>query len=279
MALPLIEVVGLVVESYSVKNITRESDTLPASSAIAQRILSEAADKAYDPDLPNSGQLRALPYLAGVWSPDLAYHLSWEASPRPAVRRKTYVAPSFSWLSVQGNCRLPSLHYNARSIRTVELLDACYIVKGRNPWGEVSSGYLKLKGRVYHTSPSRIKDARIGGDGRTLCCRDLTLGPHPFDMLLDTVEDAEELIRLNAEICLLELLDRGEQSAAIVLTGSDTEGRYRRVGIVRNIGHTMLRRRLCIGDYNHLKRRSAEAPEIISRRCISLSVESDRSYR
>lgn len=79
------------VEDYTLRSITQASDKLPALSGLA---------KCHHED--------NVQYLAGIWSSQLPGALLWRSVDRNATRllkaekNDTYIAPSWSWASIQG---------------------------------------------------------------------------------------------------------------------------------------------------------------------------------
>ncbi|KAK4618354.1 hypothetical protein CLAFUW4_12223 [Fulvia fulva] len=133
------------VESFSSSKLTRMSDRLPALSGLASTYCKLTGDE----------------YLAGHWSKDLAKgSLLWRAqSPRSRPTSSTYRAPSWSWASVDGPVLYPqqerSQHLGTyfstlgnKMSPLATLHDHCIEVKGANPFGEVTHGWLDIRAPV-----------------------------------------------------------------------------------------------------------------------------------
>ena len=131
-----------IVQTYSSRNLTFGRDKLPALSGLAQA-------------MSYSGRFT---YVAGLWREQLAEGLTW--SHVGSARRDTaagssrlgeYVAPTFSWASVSGEVawRTRGPH------QTVEILEVACSLAGHDPCGQVTSGYIWLKGQLL---PCKIKD-------------------------------------------------------------------------------------------------------------------------
>jgi hypothetical protein len=132
-----------VVESFMDRAITKESDCLPAISAIASKIQVLTGDQ----------------YLAGLWGKNLAHGLAWRrdiddveyrkkgSHSRPGMKTKAFRAPSWSWASCTGSVSFPeNMQYHESSQITV--LEAGCTLQGKNRFGEISGGFLRLSGRV-----------------------------------------------------------------------------------------------------------------------------------
>lgn len=140
----------LTVPAYTAKKLSKPKDRLPAAAGIASLIA-----KRYDQD-----------YLAGIWRDDLKYGLMWSVAPSqaPAPAPEEYIAPSFSWASVNREvrykCPVPTIHERGsqnggaqKERRSVygdiecELVEANVEPDGANPLGYVKLGsYIRLKG-------------------------------------------------------------------------------------------------------------------------------------
>ncbi|KAK8087506.1 hypothetical protein PG994_002480 [Apiospora phragmitis] len=155
-----------VVEQFSRLIPNRQSDCLPALSGLARRCGHVPAD-----------------YLAGLWASTLDFDILWRVDKleEGAIRPATYRAPSWSWACVTTpvdywgavelikHLDLPALletiHGFGRvsamfTTETVEFVmpgkrspgdlswSSGVVLKGRNPFGEVTSGRLCVKGTL-----------------------------------------------------------------------------------------------------------------------------------
>ncbi|KAL9052146.1 MAG: hypothetical protein Q9206_004429 [Seirophora lacunosa] len=124
------------VSTYSQRELSYESDILPALGGLAQ-----AFQKVYtDQDK----------YVAGLWQADLFRGLLWMTRDSSlAVRPLEYRAPSWSWASVKGELDWPSrtiarhCHYNY----TVKLVEAQSDAGPRGAFGAITSATMKLVGK------------------------------------------------------------------------------------------------------------------------------------
>lgn len=142
------------VEQYSKAQLTIGTDRLVALSALASEIAKHLKS----------------PYMAGLWSKHLPFQLLWEPVDREKNQRPaTYIAPSWSWACATSSVRsvwsLPrvygQIHVDVEVIETVTTL-----VNPAAPFGQVSSGYLKLRGHLARGTPVKyihyIGDSRLG---------------------------------------------------------------------------------------------------------------------
>jgi Heterokaryon incompatibility protein (HET) len=137
-----------VINEYTKRRLTRESDRLPALSGIVKEIHLETGDE----------------YLSGLWKNDLRYGLSWKVdvlfSTEDAEwkRPSKYRAPSWSWASIEGpvimdlkggrKIQNEEKYGSTDNPQTFRLLEAATDVTGLDPFGEVSGGYLQLSARL-----------------------------------------------------------------------------------------------------------------------------------
>lgn len=122
------------VEEYTRRELTVESDTLPAISGLASRF-----NRLLDGDTDE--------YLAGIWKRDLLQGLLWYVEGSSAHRpRKSWVGPTWSWTSIRQHQGMRHWSYMkdvASLMPTV--LSASTRVNGLNPYGEVATGDLRLR--------------------------------------------------------------------------------------------------------------------------------------
>lgn len=142
-----------IVSEFTKRKLTFDKDKLPAMAGLAAEM----------------SQYKAAEYLAGLWKDDLRENLAWSippksvnAPPRETKRFSAYRAPTWSWASIEGKVtpmfEFSSMHDSkeAKSTRfrrannlQSEILD-CWTkpISQLNPFGEVHSGELTLRGRL-----------------------------------------------------------------------------------------------------------------------------------
>lgn len=111
--------------NYGKRKLTKASDKLPAISGVA-RLISERLG---DDD-----------YLAGLWRNSLIEDLLWQGL--KVHRVAEYRAPSWSWASVDGT---PAMGLSCKWKALGEVLGYQVERKGKNAFGEVRSGWIKLR--------------------------------------------------------------------------------------------------------------------------------------
>lgn len=140
------------VESYTTCTLTEEQDKLIAIQGLVNIYKSLQDDD----------------YLAGLWRKRLLSGLMWttrsglQANGEPSYRPETYRAPSWSWASVEGTIEmLPEIRpEEERRVELCRVLEAKTTPLGEDTTGQVSDGYIRLRGRLlstedlsFHTSP------------------------------------------------------------------------------------------------------------------------------
>jgi len=115
---------------YSSRNLTKESDKLPALSGLAHEYQVLWTDQ----------------YLAGLWLKDLWKSLLWRRDPKYTLpeptRPEEYRAPTWSWASMDGRIYFPSNVVGKCRLRIKSVQTR---LRGTDPMGQVSSGSIELK--------------------------------------------------------------------------------------------------------------------------------------
>ncbi|KAM5356542.1 hypothetical protein ACJ41O_003188 [Fusarium nematophilum] len=122
---------------YSQKQITHKSDGLPAVAGLATKWSNDLTGR----------------YLAGLWEKDLLNGLRWMADEKDSGEEPQYIAPSWSWLSVHRGVTwgLESFADDEYFVSVDFARTECHL-SGLNPYGEVTSGYIFLTGRIMAVS-------------------------------------------------------------------------------------------------------------------------------
>lgn len=137
-------------QRYSKTDISFSTDRLVAISAIA-RTICEAAG------------LHANDYYAGLWASTLPRAMLWTLE-APGRRPPAYVAPTWSWASVQGQSLGRNIHDDVDA-DAVEVLAISTTLKSDDQFGEVTTGAAQLRCSVYKVLLRRID---TGGDDALL---------------------------------------------------------------------------------------------------------------
>jgi hypothetical protein len=138
----------VVVQNFSRRDLTKHTDKLPAMSGLARFICERLGDR----------------YAAGVFIKDAWNCLCWrvvrpdeipcsqgfanefgistdQSQPTPFHTPVIYRAPSWSWVSTNGE-----VQFNCINIPDLVILDCQVIMKGHDPFGEVSDGFIQVHG-------------------------------------------------------------------------------------------------------------------------------------
>ncbi|KAF7881967.1 uncharacterized protein EAF02_006655 [Botrytis sinoallii] len=150
------------IENCAVLQLTKEEDRLPALSGIASRtfealnqlsksISSQGFEDSHDPQ-----------YVAGLWKihkidgslSSRGFLWYFFRGTRSLKRPEKFVAPTWSWASVvcqsTNNGRAMNTFYipDQRADNSFTIEDISCMVEGVNPYGAVSSGKLKVRGKL-----------------------------------------------------------------------------------------------------------------------------------
>jgi hypothetical protein len=132
------------VQRYTARSLTKQSDILPALSGIAQNIALKTSDR----------------YVAGLWESYFAHCLLWaiavrDKEPPKHSRPANYLAPTWSWASVCGpveylssvNGYWHTFNANPDPAFLPDLIDISLSPSGVNPYGLLEGGYMKVRGK------------------------------------------------------------------------------------------------------------------------------------
>jgi hypothetical protein len=142
-------------QSYAKRVLTFPSDKLPAVSALA-RLFSQHIK---------------VPYLAGLWDYELIWGLAWRVVPEtyPTGHRLDNGCPSWSWTSIKSDIRWDTMSWafdGKPNYTFIDIKEATVQLEGKDPFGRVTGGCIRLVGRVVKCRP----------DGRTIS--EYYMNPH-----------------------------------------------------------------------------------------------------
>ncbi|KNB06438.1 hypothetical protein FOXG_07150 [Fusarium oxysporum f. sp. lycopersici 4287] len=135
-----------VVENYSNRLLTNPQDKLTAISGIAAILQQKTQSR----------------YAAGLWADNIDMDLLWRrATPTTKLSRSEFVAPSFSWASIDGEVDYCCFRNGKRSYRKSASVVAVVTNTSREaPLGRVESGRLIIHGPL---NPGFIEDSSHNG--------------------------------------------------------------------------------------------------------------------
>ncbi|KAF2809378.1 HET-domain-containing protein [Mytilinidion resinicola] len=224
------------VAAYSTRALTHPQDKLPAISGLASQIATATSS----------------PYLAGLWLNNLAHDLLWSshpslAPPHLAPRLASYRAPSFSWASVDTEALYyePDKSEGEKLKSNIEVLDWNIIVKGENLLGEVSGGYVVLRGQVVEGTLVANKEGELRYSVLVRGSSSLSMAPDSLiveDGMEAEGEAAKKVRRarpgedrgdIRAKVLCLNVAGFGREWVSGLVLGLSTRepGAYERVGV------------------------------------------------
>jgi Heterokaryon incompatibility protein (HET) len=214
------------VETYSIRELSFETDRLPALSGTANRVNSITQSN----------------YLAGIWKEALPLDLCWSVdrtaslSSEVKIPSSQYIAPSWAWSSVKGPIVFVD---DSGFIPLATVKEADCTVPGLNPYGQVSDGFITLHGllayiRITCTDPQSWWAYTIGDDPET---REPMTADCALVEAYGTAKRASETDELEAfsllAPCILIGKDETEEDAffhVLVLGKQGSGDQYIRVG-------------------------------------------------
>lgn len=141
------------VETYSTLALTKWEDKLVAFSGIAKMMCGVLDDE----------------YLAGLWKRHLPYHMLWSRRKDGGLRTEptTYIAPSWSWASVQAPVTLHPVTDGQNEDILIDILEVETYAQSENVTGSVFGGFIKVRGflrpaecAVWHHDPESFHSER-----------------------------------------------------------------------------------------------------------------------
>lgn len=123
-----------VIEEYSARELTYDSDKLPALSGLARE----------------TAKLRDFwdEYLAGIWRLTLLIDLCWEIQSKTTSIPEEYLAPSWSWASLHATVRFDLGSSGWECIQLAEFKDSRLKLATADAYGAVIDGWIQLSGHL-----------------------------------------------------------------------------------------------------------------------------------
>jgi hypothetical protein len=226
---------------YTARHLTAETDIFPAISAIARKF----------------GDMTGDIYLAGLWNSVLWQNLLWKTRILhliPPRRPERYLAPSWSWASVIGSSIVPGR--KRPKVQALTILSASTTpLDPFNPHGEVSSGALRVRGRLRRecVADRRRTNALVehyiktSRDEGTLDVSDDVAAALGTVHISSTVESRVHFdVRSDEDLTFSVLQVSGRQEpepessqrdehvffCGLAIVPTDGDGQYRRIGLV-----------------------------------------------
>jgi hypothetical protein len=196
------------VDQFSARRLTVESDRLPALSGLVHHIQSH----------------KGWTYVAGMWKEDIEQGLYWEPVAKDKPHRPSkYRAPSWSWVSIEGRVRhhcgvvlgkRPNLEGSPK------ILDINVNLAGSDPGGQVKDGSLKVVGVIRN-----VADYRDEADTYSYQYK----GDKPVVFDFDTADDAN--VRAVTLLRFRVHKDVKTMKALVLAPVPDLKMVFRRIGI------------------------------------------------
>lgn len=208
-----------IAKQFSRRYITFKNDKLPATSGLANMM---------------AIYLKGDTYYAGIWEGDFIRSIMWLVDTVTSrYPSDEYLAPSWSWVSSDNpiTWTYPSdpKHFIPKS--KCELLEINTTLAGKNSFGQVKSGFIKVSGRLKQITfvEECDEDARWFWSTRARFPYDLYCGNDKF---AEGMIDLDDVKRLGKSLWYLEV-DSNQRPSGLLLKAIEegTELYYRRVGV------------------------------------------------
>jgi hypothetical protein len=204
------------VEVYSRCQLTQSKDKLPAISGIASAYSAKSGDR----------------YLAGLWEKTLHLDLAWSVSWSKVKKSLHSRAPSWSWCSITGEILYKQVtSTDMNSIAAFNILGVDIPVLGKNAFGQIGPGALKLSGHLLKATSfgPYIDKARNERSYPLYTTRLTPIGHVQYDHPNDIHRSEVTCLRLMEGSSKLEYF----LVLALVPDHDDTTGnlRFRRIGL------------------------------------------------
>ncbi|KAH7092099.1 heterokaryon incompatibility protein-domain-containing protein [Paraphoma chrysanthemicola] len=201
-----------IVEEYTTRNLTYQSDKLPALSGIAKKFQ----------------DLTGYEYLAGIWKINILSGILWRVT-QPSDELTCAALPSWTWARLTGRVRFWS---QGTGLPIRQLDGACEMVglsytlsSQHNPFGGIESAELQIRGRVVEVTYTPSDRPADEFPATVFSLSGIPIGQISFDLRSST--------SLRSFSCLL-IHGGTNYIAAIALKPQATDGLhcYERVGYV-----------------------------------------------
>lgn len=211
-----------IIEKYSNSALTVESDKMVAIGGLAERLQSVLNDT----------------YLAGIWGHQLVTQLLWYCRDDSfSAKPKVYIAPSWSWASVNDGICFWNLYHDpeAKSELLISLKSTKIEHETSNTFGQVKSGALCLYGKLFNIT-SVYKGAQHDYDliwADCLVCAKLVCA---FD---DFYDQSKQKHMYGLSILFRHDDGKRQELFGLLLEPSVNVGQFRRVGMFSVNGESL----------------------------------------
>ncbi|RSL74260.1 hypothetical protein CEP53_000369 [Fusarium sp. AF-6] len=200
-----------VVNEFTHRLITKDTDRLPALSGIAALAKPNAAND----------------YVAGIWESELPWSLIWTRLDEGSMRRQEYYAPTWSWASIVG----PEIGIYGYCFPIAEVVSVSKELASTNPFGPLKSASITIKSPIARF-PSHVK---LEGEPWLTFCD--TSNTYHGELTLDVTEQLE-ITTIHEIVMALIGYDHEHATKSVGITGlalrrvEGQESDFRRVGFV-----------------------------------------------
>jgi hypothetical protein len=217
-----------VIERYTKRSLTRQSDVLPAISGIARHFCAKTGDKYH------AGLLESHGVTGLIWS----IQGEWNNEKNKSSRPEEYLAPSWSWASVKGSAvwywtlkRTEDPEPVDHSF-TPEILEISTVPASSDSFSHVKGGVVKMKGLLVLAAALWRDGDNLQQDQRSV----LVMKPEQRLEMVGTIKfdvpsEAHQVIFCLA--CRRDSTHGWIDALGLVMTGRN-QMEFKRVGLIRS---------------------------------------------
>jgi Heterokaryon incompatibility protein (HET) len=220
------------IEEYTTCNLTYRTDKLPALSGLAASIQPLTKSK----------------YIAGMWEDDLPRSLIWGRSAAVVDSgAPPSKGPSWSWVSCDHPVQFFDTPYKENKYHScLKIIHANAQVVGRDPFGQVSSGLMRLEGRLkpgligrFDFEPDRLfLSGLISNQYKALALfepDDPDIRDRPLPYLNRSINEGEEPLQITCLLVGYRAYREDRYAWGLALELLPETKQYRRVGLLSGL--------------------------------------------
>ena len=204
------------VKLYTKGRLSYSGDKLMALEALARQYMQR-------------NRLRSADYICGMWRSMLPQGLLWKVE--SGVRPKKWRAPSWAWASIEGEVTCPDTTQASKE-SCLEVMDVELKPKGDDPFGQIESGRLKVRGFMARGLLRRTHDYWGQGPCVIDCINaQLEIEAANFDERLPKLSAVGGRgLAESVQIYLLPVIDTVDRVEGLILCSNLKKGEFRRLG-------------------------------------------------
>ena len=247
------------VEEYSAMQLTFEKDKMPALAALTQKMETLRVNDRF---------------LAGLWEKTLLFDLLWMVFPSPKTGRSaTWLAPTWSWASVQSRVVWESEVESIRTLDSVRVITIRYSTKGPSHLAEIEEAAITLRAPLLRGT---VEENKLLLPPTMPFVDNINSIHYLHDLFHSTTEEHHNHSGIEVSVLIIGMrdsaFDRGYEGIVLLSKGNTTL--YERIGHV----HLSIKQpALAPEDFHRSEARGKEARRKEGRRMEARRMEARRN--